>query len=86
PASVVDNAQGKLYLAVGRHAEAEPLLLRAQALDNFNRDYVVDVCELFAAQGRREDAVRNLRALLEQDAGNVRARTLLARIEGGSRR
>lgn len=86
PASVVDNAQGKLYLAVGRHAEAEPLLLRAQALDNFNRDYVVDVCELLAAQGRREDAVRNLRALLEQDAGNVRARTLLARIEGGARR
>ncbi|MCY3000946.1 MAG: tetratricopeptide repeat protein [Planctomycetota bacterium] len=86
PASVVDNAQGKLYLAAARYAEAEPLLLRAQALDNFNRDYVVDVCELFAAQGRRDDAVRNLRALLEQDAANVRARTLLQRIESGSRR
>lgn len=85
PASMVENGIGKAYLAANRLLEAEPYLLRAQALDSQSRGYVVDVCELFLKQGRREDAVRNLRALLDIDPQNARAKALLAQAAGGGR-
>ncbi|MFM7298041.1 MAG: tetratricopeptide repeat protein, partial [Planctomycetota bacterium] len=85
PAAMVENGIGKAYLAANRLLEAEPYLLRAQALDSQSRGYVVDVCELFLKQGRREDAVRNLRALLDIDPQNARAKALLAQAAGGGR-
>jgi len=85
PAAMVESGIGKAYLAANRLLEAEPYLLRAQALDSQSRGYVVDVCELFLKQGRREDAVRNLRALLDIDPQNARAKALLAQAAGGGR-
>ena len=85
PGAMVENGIGKAYLAANRLQEAEPYLLRAQALDSQSRAYVVDVCELFLKQGRREDALRNLRALLDIDPQNARAKALLAQAAGGGR-
>ncbi|MBM3991105.1 MAG: hypothetical protein FJ298_08855 [Planctomycetes bacterium] len=85
PGAMVENGIGKAYLAANRLAEAEPYLLRAQALDSQSRGYVVDVCELFLKQGRRDDALRNLRALLDVDPQNARAKALLAQAAGGGR-
>lgn len=85
PGAMIENGIGKAYLAANRLQEAEPYLLRAQALDSQSRGYVVDVCELFLKQGRRDDAVRNLRALLDLDPQNARAKALLAQASGGGR-
>ncbi len=82
PGPMVENGIGKAYLAANRLSEAEPFLLRAQALDSMSRAYVVDVCELFLRQGRRDDAVSNLRALLNVDPQNARAQALLQQATG----
>jgi tetratricopeptide (TPR) repeat protein len=82
PGPMVENGIGKAYLAANRLSEAEPYLLRAQALDSLSRAYVVDVCELFLRQGRRDDAVSNLRALLNVDPQNARAQALLQQATG----
>jgi tetratricopeptide (TPR) repeat protein len=85
PAAMVENGIGKLLLAAGRAVEAEPYLVRAQALDPFDRDYVVDVCEAFFAQNRREDTTRNLEAVLASDPRHARANELMRRVRGGGR-
>jgi tetratricopeptide (TPR) repeat protein len=84
PAAMVENGIGKAHLAAGRLAEAEAALLRAQALDPRDKDYVIDVCELFVRQNRLDDARTNVRAVLAVDPAFPRALELERRL--GARR
>ncbi|MCC7013878.1 MAG: hypothetical protein IT454_15075 [Planctomycetes bacterium] len=86
PAAMVENGIGKALLAAGRLGEAEPYLVRAQALDAFDKDYVLDVCELFLRQNRRDDALRNAEAVLAVDPSHARAQAFVRQLRAGARK
>lgn len=87
PAAIVENGIGRVLMEQGRLGEAEERLTRAQQYDPRNKDFVVDLCELFLRQGRAKDAYDNANNVLAVDPNHARAlnvkRQAQARLGGG---
>jgi len=85
--AVVENGLGRVLLEQGRLDEAEQHLMRAQQYDTRNKEYVVDLCELFLRRGRFKDALDNANNVLAIDPNHARAlnvkRQAQTRLGGG---
>ena len=70
-------ALGRLYLASGRHEQAEAVYSRLAASRPLDADVHVGLAEALEDQGRREDAERSYRKAIEVEPGYWRAHNAL---------
>jgi tetratricopeptide (TPR) repeat protein len=73
---------GEAYLGLGRKEEAARCLVRALAAKEQSAGALLAYAHLLVAEGRLQDALEPLEAVLRRGAGNAEAWTLMALVRG----
>lgn len=79
-------SRGRDFLAAGKMSEAQREFSEAVLIAPESVEAHVGLAEALERQGRRDDAIQELRAALKLEPSNIPARRMLERIESGSER
>ncbi len=82
PNVVAFDGLGEVLRHTGRDGEAEQAFRRALILNGADVRARLNLAELYAGSGRREQAIEQYRAVLKHEPNNARARTGVENLEG----